>query len=132
MTTTLDEEPRPLGELTLAQQALPKDSNGNNKVYAGWVVSQMDLAAAMAAQRITRSHIATVTIDGMIFVAPIKLGSTVSFYTRIGKIGRSSITIFVEVWAQSITASAQHKVTEAQFVLVAMSEKGRSQLIDQP
>ena len=67
----------------------------------------------------------------MIFVAPIKLGSTVSFYTRIHKIGRSSITIVVEVWAQSITASDQHKVTEAQFVLVAMDEKGRSQLIDQ-
>ena len=132
MTTALDEEPKPQGELTLAQQALPKDSNGNNKVYAGWVVSQMDLAAAMAAQRITRSYIATVAIEAMDFVAPVKLGSTVSFYTQVGKIGRSSINVVVEVWSQSVKASAQQKVTEAEFVLVAVDENGRTQLIDQP
>ncbi len=131
MTTAIDEDPQPLGELVLAQPALPRDSNGNNKVYAGWVVAQMDLAAAMTAQRVTRSPIATVAIEGMDFVAPIKLGSTVSFYTRITNVGRTSVSVVVEVWAQPVQAAEQHKVTDAGFVLVAVDETGHTRLIEQ-
>lgn len=124
-----DDDPKPNGELTLSSFALPRDANGDNRVYAGWISSQMDLAAAAAAERYTQSSVVTVAISSMSFVSPVKLGSQIGFYTKVLDVGRTSVKIQVDVWAHKYNESQSHKVTEAEFILVAVDDKGRTQAI---
>jgi len=125
MTSIDDDKPRPRGELTLQLVTLPADTNPNGDIYAGWLVKQMDLAAATLAGRISRGRNATVAIDRMEFLSPLRVGSQVSCYCHLEDIGRSSMKIQVEVWTLDRTAERPRKVTEAQFVFVAIDDNGR-------
>lgn len=120
-----DDKPQPRGELALQVVALPSDTNANGDLFAGWLVKQMDLAAATTAGRISRGRTATVAIDRMEFLSPLRIGSQVSCYTSLIDIGRSSMKINVEVWTLDQTARRPRKVTEALFVYVAIDENGR-------
>lgn len=117
--------PFPSGELALRVIALERDTNANGDIYAGWLVSQMDLAAANMAGRIAKGRTATVCIEKMEFISPVRIGAEVSCYTQLTDIGRSSIKIQVEVWTRDPCQDQERKVTEALFVFVAIDADGR-------
>ena len=131
MISSIDDAPAPAGELSLQTIAMPKDTNASGDIFGGWLLSQMDIAGAIAAGKLARGRVATVAIDSMSFMVPVKVGSVVSCYTQIIARGRSSIQVLVEVWAQSPPSSRtgiqpQSKVTEGQFVFVAIDDAGRT------
>jgi len=124
MTTYNDDKPKPRGELTLQIIPLPSDTNANGDVFAGWLVKQMDIAAATMAGRTSLGRNATVAMDRMEFLSPLRVGSQVSCYCELVDIGRSSMKIHVEVWTLDRTSKTPRKVTEGLFVYVAIDEHG--------
>lgn len=124
--TDIDDVPLPAGELSLQTMAMPRDTNADGDIFGGWLVSQMDLAGGVAAQEIARGRVATVAINGMAFYSPVHVGAVVSCYTDILEIGRSSIRVGVEVWVTHRHGSERVKVTEGEFVFVAIDERGRT------
>lgn len=132
--TALDDAPGPSGELALQTIAMPRDTNANGDIFGGWLLSQMDLAGGIAAGRVAHGRVATVAIDRMSFLVPVKVGAVVSCYTQVLQVGRSSIHVRVEVWASApraewATDDRQTKVTEGTFVFVSIDEKGRTRPI---
>ncbi|WP_336365653.1 acyl-CoA thioesterase [Marinobacter sp. C2H3] len=125
MTDYDDDKPKPRGELAMKVVPLPADTNANGDVFAGWLVQQMDIAAATLAGRISRGRNATVAMDRMEFLSPVRIGAQVGCYCELEDIGRSSMKIHVEVWTLDRIAQTPRKVTEAQFVYVAIDEHGR-------
>lgn len=125
----LDDTPSPNGELALQTIAMPADANADGDIFGGWLVSQMDLAGAVTANRLARGRVATVAIDSMVFLRPVAVGSVISCYTDVLNIGRSSITILVEVWAQHHSDRECRKVTEGQFTFVAIDENRRTRVV---
>lgn len=124
-----DEDPTPQGELALQTVAMPADTNANGDIFGGWLVSQMDLAASIAARKIARGRVATVAINGMVFLTPVHVGAVVSCHTDITEVGRSSITINVEVWIRHRTTFELIKVTEGEFIFVSLNDDGRPKAI---
>lgn len=129
--TDIDEDPTPNGELSLQTLAMPKDTNSNGDVFGGWLMSQMDLAGAIMAREVARGRITTVAVGSMAFLRPVPVGSTVSCYGEVVEIGRSSIKILVEVWVRHYEREGQHKVTEGEFVYVAIDNTGRTRPVNQ-
>ncbi len=128
-TLKTDHLPHPEGELTLRVQAMPRDTNPDNDIFGGWVVSQMDLAAEMSARQVAHGRVATVAIDKLVFMRPIEVGDVVSFYTIVSSTGRSSIQVQVEAWTRNPVADEEHKVTEGNFVFVAIDVNRRTRKI---
>lgn len=126
-----DDKPNPRGQLALQMVPLPSDTNANGDVFAGWLVKQMDMAAATTAGRISRGRNATVAIDRMEFLSPLRVGSQVACYTELVDIGRSSMKINVEVWTLDRDRDRMRKVTESLFVFVAIDEHGRIREVPQ-
>lgn len=126
MSKPSDNTPAPRGSLCLQTIAMPKDANANGDIFGGWLVSQMDLAAGVAARKQARGRVATVAIDAMVFLRPVKIGDIVSCHTAILSIGRSSMKIMVEVWETDDLDGAQTKLTEGLFTFVAIDEDGRT------
>ena len=124
--SSLDDTPTPRGSLSLQNVAMPRDTNANGDIFGGWLVSQMDLAAMVAATRVAHGRVVTVAINGMAFYTPVHVGAVVSCYTDIIEIGRSSVRISVEVWITGKHSLEQVKVTEGEFVYVAIDESGRT------
>jgi acyl-CoA thioesterase YciA len=129
MSTQLDDQPKPTGELSLQTVPMPKDTNASGDIFGGWLVSQMDSAAGIAAARIAKGRVATVAIDSMSFMIPVKVGSVISCHTEILNIGRSSMQIRVEVWMEMLGDDIIQKVTEGNFVFVALDKDGRTRAI---
>ena len=125
----IDTNPRPQGELALQTVAMPKDTNASGDIFGGWLLSQMDIAASIAAAKIAGGRVATVAIDSMSFLVPVQVGAIVGCYTEINGVGSSSIQVLVEVWAQNQTSTEKSKVTEGLFVFVAIDEDGRTRAI---
>ncbi|MFP4138446.1 MAG: acyl-CoA thioesterase [Halomonas sp.] len=126
--TDLDDSPRPRGELTLKLLASRQDTNLHGDIAGGWLVAHMDQAAELAAGREARGRTATVAIEAMDFLCPVRVGAMVNIFTRLVEVGHSSLRIDVEVWIrqpQERDPDELHKVTEARFVMVAMDDKGR-------
>ncbi len=126
----IDSVPVPQGELALQTLAMPKDTNANGDIFGGWLLSQMDLAGSITAHDVAGGRTATVAIDGMAFLTPVHVGAVVSCYCDVIEVGRSSIRIIVEVWINSKHDGEPLKVTEGEFVFVAIDEKGRTRAID--
>ena len=112
----------PEGEPLIRAIAMPADANPSGDIFGGWLMSQMDMAAANAASRRCRGRCATVAVDGMVFHEPVFIGDEVSLYCTITKIGRTSMTIRVEAWRRSRTSDTRTKVTEGMFTFVAVDE----------
>ncbi len=122
----LDESnPEPRGSLQLRILANPADANPNGDISGGWLVTQMDSAASIVANRIAKGRTTTMAIGDMSFIRPIKVGSVVCCYTHILSMGRSSMKIMVEVWSRMPEDEERKKVTEAEFVYVAIDENRR-------
>lgn len=129
--STINQPPAPCGELTLQTIAMPKDTNASGDIFGGWLMSQMDLGSAIMAQRIAKGRVATVAISEMAFLRPVPVGAIVSCYCELMEVGRSSMSINVEVWINIESTNEPAKVTEGQFVFVAIDENGNTRKVDQ-
>ncbi|MEM9370505.1 MAG: hotdog domain-containing protein [Pseudomonadota bacterium] len=118
--------PAPVGEVTLQTIAMPADSNANGDIFGGWLMAQMDLGASVMARRRARGRVATVAVDAMQFLKPVKIGDVVSIHAEMDHEGRSSMRISVEVWITRQPYGDRAKVTEAVFTFVAIDDDGRS------
>jgi acyl-CoA thioesterase YciA len=117
-------------ELVLRVMPLPADVNGNGDIFGGWLMAQVDMAGAVLPVRIARGRIATVAVNEFIFKQPVSVGDLVSFYARVLRIGNTSVTVHVEVYAERNPANLQVvKVTEANLTYVAIDAAGKPRLI---
>ncbi|MDM3870415.1 acyl-CoA thioesterase [Porticoccus sp. W117] len=119
----------PTGTLSLQTIAMPADTNPNGDIFGGWVLSQMDLAASIHARRIAKGRVATVHISNMSFLKPVPVGSTVSCYTELMKVGHTSMRFSLDVWCTPLDESESFKVTEGEFVFVAIDDQGKSRAV---
>jgi acyl-CoA thioesterase YciA len=115
----------PKGALTLRTLAMPRDVNVNGDIFGGWVLSQMDIACGIVGGERARGRVATVAVDAMKFIRPVKVGDVLCIYTNIDRVGRTSMGIAVEAWVLRGRIGAREKVTEAVFTFVAIDEEGR-------
>lgn len=113
-------------ELVLRVMPLPADVNDNGDVFGGWLMAQVDMAGAVLPRRIAKGRITTVAVNQFVFKQPVSIGDLVSFYAKVLRIGRTSITTQVEVYAERNPADPQVvKVTEANLTYVAIDAAGR-------
>lgn len=115
----------PRGELSIRTLAMPADANPSGDIFGGWVLSQMDIAGGIAAAARARGRVATVAVTAMTFHLPVYVGDVMCVYTEIRKVGRTSITIGIEAWALRARLGDRVKVTEGQFVYVAIDAQGK-------
>lgn len=114
----------PKGELTLRTLAMPRDVNTNGDIFGGWVLSQMDIAAGIVAASRAKGRVATVAIDAMEFIRPVKVGDVLCIYVEIIRIGRSSMGLHIEAWVLRRGHEQREKVTKGVFTFVAIDEAG--------
>lgn len=116
-------------ELTLRTIAMPADANPAGDIFGGWVMSQMDLAAFVRANDIAGGRTVTVAVNEIVFKKPVKIGDTLCVYTDIKKVGRTSITLRIEAWTRRHNQASRDKVTEAEFVMVAVDADSKPRAI---
>lgn len=112
------------GVLVIRTIAMPADTNPAGDIFGGWLMSQMDLAAGNMAGRVSQGRSATVSVEAMQFLRPVKVGDEVTLYATLRKVGRTSMRIHVDAWARPRYANKGAKVTDADFVFVALDENG--------
>ena len=120
----MTENDKPTGELTLRTLAMPGDANAAGDIFGGWVMAQMDLACGIRAAERARGRVVTAAVKEMAFRLPVKIGDTLCVYTDIVAVGRTSITLRVESWAQRYLTPVMEKVTVATFIMVALDGDG--------
>jgi acyl-CoA thioesterase YciA len=123
MASSSDEHPR--GELTVRVIAMPRDTNINGDIFGGWVISQMDQAGGIHAAEKAQGRVVTMAIEAMTFIRPVKVGDVLSVYTAVDHVGRSSLKVHIEAWAQRFRTHHREKVTDATFTFVAIGADGR-------
>ena len=113
-------------ELVLKVIPMPADTNGNGDIFGGWVMAQVDLAGSVIPARIVRGRMATVAVNQFVFKQPVRVGDICSFFAHVTRVGNTSITVDVEVFAERFGAQGQFvKVTEATLPYVAIDGQGR-------
>ena len=111
------------GTLTLRVVPMPADANQHGDIFGGWIMAQVDLAGGVVASQRSRGRVATVAVNSFLFKHPVFIGDVLSFYTDIVRVGNTSITINVEVYAQRNPGKVETvKVTEATLTYVATGE----------
>lgn len=123
MTTT--EAQKPTGEVALRTIAMPADTNPAGDIFGGWLMAQMDMAAGNEASKLAEGRCATVAVEGMVFLSPVKVGDEVSIWADLVRRGRTSMTFQVSAWRRPRTGHECLRVTEAEFTFVALDEAGR-------
>ncbi len=112
--------------LVLRMMPSPADVNGNGDVFGGWIMAQVDIAGAVLPARIAKGRIATVAVNQFIFKQPVSIGDLLSFYAKVERIGRTSVTVHVQVYAERNPADLKVvKVTEANLTYVAIDGQGQ-------
>ena len=119
----------PTGALTIRTLAMPADTNPAGDIFGGWVMSQMDIAGAIAAVERSGGRVVTVAVEAMTFIAPVKVGDILCVYTTVERVGTTSITISMEAWARRNRIADRVKVTDGRFVYVALAEDGSKRRI---
>jgi acyl-CoA thioesterase YciA len=113
-------------QLVLRVMPMPADANGNGDIFGGWIMAQVDLAGAVLPARIAKGRIVTVAVNQFVFKQPVSIGDLLSFYARVERIGRTSVTVNVEVYAERDPANLHVvKVTEANLTYVAIDRDGQ-------
>ncbi|HSC00607.1 MAG TPA: acyl-CoA thioesterase [Burkholderiaceae bacterium] len=117
-------------QLVLRVIPMPADANANGDIFGGWIMAQVDVAGAVLPARIARGRIATVAVNQFVFKQPVSVGDLLSFYARVVRVGNTSVTVHVEVFAERNPA-APHlaKVTDANLTYVAIDGEGRPRAI---
>lgn len=118
------------GVLVIRTIAMPADTNPAGDIFGGWLMSQMDLAAGNMAGRVSQGRGATVAVEAMQFLRPVRVGDEVTLYATLKSVGRTSMRIHVDVWARPRFGDKSQKVTDADFVFVALDEQGRPREIE--
>lgn len=119
-------EKPPQTEAVLRVPARPSDVNVNGDIFGGWVLSQMDIAAGIVSRERARGRVATVAVDTMKFIRPVRVGDILCVYAWVEKVGRTSMAIQIEAWAlRQMESFELEKVTEAVFTFVAIDEDGK-------
>lgn len=121
----MPEAEKPNGDLTIRTQAMPGDANAAGDIFGGWVMAQMDLACGIRAAERAKGRVVTAAVKEMAFAMPVKIGDTLCVYTEVQSVGRTSMTLKLEVWAQRYLTDTMEKVTDAIFIMVALDENGR-------
>lgn len=114
----------PKGELVLQTIAMPADTNANGDIFGGWLMSQMDLGSSVVARHRARGRVATVAVEAMTFYKPVWVGDVVSIHADLTKEGKTSMSVHTEVWVTRQPSGERAKMTEAEFVFVAVSDDG--------
>ncbi|HZN26570.1 MAG TPA: acyl-CoA thioesterase [Burkholderiales bacterium] len=129
-------DPRPTTSLPVGREPtlrvipMPADANHTGDIFGGWIMAQVDLAGAVPAMRIAKGRVATVAVNSFVFKQPVFVGDIVSLYAEVTRVGRTSITVSVEVYAQHRAVSeAGVKVTEAVLTYVAVDENRRPRVV---
>ena len=113
-------------ELVLKVIPMPADCNANGDIFGGWVMAQVDLAGSVVPARYVDGRMATVAVNQFIFKQPVRVGDILSFFASVTRIGNTSITVEVEVYAERFRSQGQYvKVTEASLTYVAIDEGGK-------
>jgi acyl-CoA thioesterase YciA len=113
-------------ELVLKVIPMPGDCNANGDIFGGWVMAQVDLAGSVIPARHTQGRMATVAVNEFIFKQPVRVGDILSFFSEVTRIGRTSVTVKVEVFAERFRSQGTYiKVTEASVTYVAIDDQGR-------
>ena len=134
MIDTPEDITQPQGGLLLRTMPLPADTSFNGDVFGGWIMAQMDVAGSIMAKEVARTRTATVAVESMRFIKPVKVGDVVSCYGRVRRIGTTSVTILLEVWVRPTLRDGEDrftlfKVTEAAITYVSIGEDGKKQPI---
>jgi len=109
---------------------MPADLNPAGDVFGGWIMAMVDIAGAIPARRRTKCRVATIAVNSFLFKQPVSVGDLVSFYAEVVRVGRTSVTVDVEVFAERDPENpVVVKVTEAQLTYVALDDKGRKRPI---
>lgn len=120
-------------ELVLKVIPMPADCNANGDIFGGWVMAQVDLAGSVIPARYADGRMATVAVKEFIFKQPVRVGDILSFYSKLTRLGRTSMTVKVEVYAERFRAQGQFvKVTEASLTYVAIDDQGKPREIPRP
>jgi acyl-CoA thioesterase YciA len=120
------------GQLVMRVMPMPADANGNGDIFGGWIMAQVDLAGAVMPARLAKGRIATVAVNQFVFKQPVSMGDLLSFYAKVTRIGKTSVTVNVEVYAERNPADLHVvKVTEANLTYVAIDAHGRPRPLPQ-
>ena len=113
-------------EVVLKVIPMPADCNANGDIFGGWVMAQVDLAGAVLPARYVKGRMATVAVNEFVFKQPVKVGDILSFFSRVVRVGNTSISVIVEVFAERFSSQGEYmKVTEATLTYVAIDEFGK-------
>ena len=117
-------------ELVLKVIPMPADCNANGDIFGGWVMAQVDLAGSVVPARYVDGRMATVAVNQFIFKQPVRVGDILSFFAEVTRIGNTSITVQVEVYAERFRSQKKYvKVTEASLTYVAIDDEGKPRAI---
>jgi len=112
---------------------MPADANHNGDIFGGWIMSQVDIAGGIVAGRLARGRVATVAVNEFVFKEPVQIGDVLSLYAQVVRIGNTSITVDVEVYAERGREETKVvKVTEAVLTYVAIDRNGRPRPVPKP
>lgn len=117
--------PTPDRPVTLRVVPRPSDVNPSGDIFGGWIMSQVDIAGSIPALRTAQGRVVTVAVNSFVFKERVLVGDVVSFYAEVARIGRTSITVNVEVFAERGMPARSVKVTEATLTYVAVDQSGK-------
>ena len=113
-------------QLVLGVMPMPADANANGDIFGGWIMAQVDIAGSVLPARISRGRVTTVAVNEFIFKQPVSVGDLLSFYATVTRVGRTSVTVHVEVMAERDPENLHVvKVTEANLTYVAIDLAGK-------
>jgi acyl-CoA thioesterase YciA len=110
---------------------MPADANHTGDIFGGWIMAQVDLAGAVPAVRVAKGRVATIAVNSFVFKQPVFVGDVVSLYADVVRVGRTSITVSVEVYAQHRGSETAVKVTEAVLTYVAVDQNRKPRVISE-
>lgn len=117
---------------SIRRMLMPRDTNALGTIFGGVILAEIDLAAAIEAEKHHAGRVVTVAMDRIVFHDPVFLGDIVSFFTETSRVGRTSVTVEVCVWAHRAREGGEPvQVTEAQVTLVAVDEDFRPTPLNQ-
>ena len=117
-------------DLVMRVMPMPADANANGDIFGGWIMAQVDIAGGVCAARRARGRVATVAVNSFTFKQPVMIGDVVQFYAEVVRVGRTSITVDVQVFAQRNPVVLETvKVTEATLTYVATDEARRPRMV---
>jgi acyl-CoA thioesterase YciA len=126
MTEKIPEKKQP----ALRVVPMPADANQHGDIFGGWIMAQVDIAGGTVAARLARGRVATVAVKEFVFKQPVQIGDVLSFFVEVQRVGSTSITVTVEVYAERRPADPTVvKVTEATLTYVAIDRDGRPRAV---